>query len=226
VHPKQVRQLSKSKYAGETLTGFNPGEDKVNQDYITLVEFDSEAGSVCLWIVADGHGPNGHFVARFCCEKICEQMKKVAAGYRSPIDEKQIADSIAEQFDVVDEQLKASNLDVENSGATLTFAMILQGHLFFANIGDSKAVLVSNKRGSLSVVASTALHHPEEVRERARISECGGIVTPHRLRNGDFDGPMRVWKPDYSGPGLAVARAFGDLEGKQVGVICTPGSPV
>ena len=189
-----------------------------------MTEFESELGSVCLWIVADGHGSSGHFVARFCCEKMCEELKKVFATYRGSIEEKRISESIAEHFASVDEQLKSSNLEVENSGTTLTFAMIVQSHLFIANIGDSKAVLVSKKNGSLSVISSTALHHPEEVRERARISECGGIVTPHRLRNGEFDGPMRVWKPNYSGPGLAIARAFGDLEGKEVGVISTPGS--
>lgn len=60
--------------------------------------------------------------------------------------------------------------------------------------------------------------------ERARIVEAGGVVRPamHMITKQLFGVP-RVWQSETAqAPGLAVARAFGDLLAASLGVIAIP----
>ncbi len=56
--------------------------------------------------------------------------------------------------------------------------------------------------------------------EKERILRKGGKV--ERLKNnGEFVGPYRVWA-DEEGPGIAMSRTLGDLQGKKIGLISEP----
>lgn len=58
--------------------------------------------------------------------------------------------------------------------------------------------------------------------ERDRINHRGGVVEHYRDYKGIKVGPARVWLPDYSAPGLAMSRSFGDRVAHSVGVISDP----
>jgi hypothetical protein len=50
----------------------------------------------------------------------------------------------------------------------------------------------------------------------------GGIVKKLQGVRGEV-GPLRVWRKDRNGPGLAMSRSLGDLEAHEVGVVEVPG---
>jgi serine/threonine protein phosphatase PrpC len=214
--------------ASETKQGHSPGAEKPNQDFMLQRDFESPYGTAYLHLVADGHGTNGHHVSQLVSSKVCDEIQGFVQDYQdkqsTPYADyvKVVLDRI---FEKVDAGLAGSGIDVKNSGSTLTVALIWQNVLAVAYVGDSKAVLLSKIKNLINVALETGLHHPEEPIEKKRIQEAGGMICPFRNEEGQFEGPMRVWKPDFSGPGLAVARSFGDTQGKQVGVTCKPGNP-
>ncbi|XP_062022295.1 uncharacterized protein LOC133738725 isoform X2 [Rosa rugosa] len=101
------------------------------------------------------------------------------------------------------------NLD---SGSTATVALLADGQILVANIGDSKAFLCSEKfrsRAEAKVKELTRDHHPDRDDERARVETAGGYVLKwggvHRV-NGE----------------LAISRAIGDVSFKSYGVTSAP----
>lgn len=212
--------------ASETKTGFSPGVEKPNQDFMLHKDYDTPFGIAYLRLVADGHGAFGHLVSQMVGNKIADEILSLLQEYQedgtTPYAE-YIKGALVGIFARVDADVLGSGMDVKNSGSTLTVAFIWQNVLAIAYVGDSKAVLLSKIKNLINVSAETKLHHPEEPTERKRIQEAGGIVSAIPTKDGEFEGPMRVWKPDMTGPGLAVARSFGDSHGKMVGVNCKPG---
>ncbi|KAJ6306595.1 hypothetical protein OIU78_021836 [Salix suchowensis] len=116
-----------------------------------------------------------------------------------------------------------NNLD---SGSTATVALMADGQILVANIGDSKALLCSEKFQSPAEAKATLLriyreqrrdgavspardHHPDRDDERFRVENAGGYVL-------EWGGVPRV-----NGQ-LAVSRAIGDLHLKSYGVISAP----
>lgn len=83
----------------------------------------------------------------------------------------------------------------DKSGSTAVCTLISSTHFYFANCGDSRAVLSRNKRAFFV----TEDHKPINPAERERIQKAGGSVMVQRV-NGS----------------LAVSRALGDFEYKQV----------
>lgn len=83
----------------------------------------------------------------------------------------------------------------ERSGTTAVTAFVTPETIIFANCGDSRAVLASNKQ----VKFGTYDHKPSNDEERKRIENAGGSVMIRRV-NGS----------------LAVSRALGDYDYKNV----------
>ncbi|XP_065661895.1 protein phosphatase 1A isoform X2 [Hydra vulgaris] len=83
----------------------------------------------------------------------------------------------------------------EKSGTTAIAVFITEDNIIFANCGDSRAVLCSNK----SVKLATQDHKPYCEKEKLRIENAGGSVMVQRV-NGS----------------LAVSRALGDYDYKNV----------
>lgn len=83
----------------------------------------------------------------------------------------------------------------DKSGSTAVCVMISPTHLFFANCGDSRAVMCRKSE----VAFSTQDHKPINPEEKTRIQNAGGSVMIQRV-NGS----------------LAVSRALGDFEYKNV----------
>lgn len=110
--------------------------------------------------------------------------------------------------------------EVSSLSGTTCCAILFKGPtLYAANVGDSRAILVTER----AVTALTVDQKPEDFMERKRILESGGSV--HRSKNsttGVFRGPERVWLPKQKVPGLAMSRSIGDYMAHTVGVSADP----
>lgn len=84
------------------------------------------------------------------------------------------------------------------AGSTLLLAVLYNGQLFVANVGDSRGVMCDNKE---NVIPMSFDHKPQQTRELKRIQEAGGFV--------QFKGVWRV-----AGI-LATSRALGDYPLKE-----------
>ena len=106
----------------------------------------------------------------------------------------------------------ANNKDIAESGST-ALAVLLKGNkIYTANLGDCRCV-VGSAEGE--VIFQTEDHKPQQPKERARIEAAGGEVR--------YDQPThRIYVKGTDDPGLAVARAFGDLGLKDYGVVAIP----
>ncbi|TXG63715.1 hypothetical protein EZV62_010709 [Acer yangbiense] len=101
------------------------------------------------------------------------------------------------------------------SGSTATVVVMFNGLILVANVGDSKALLFSEKIQSsqgpqafLSAIELTKDHHPDRDDERARIEAAGGSVI--------------TWGVPRVNGILAMSRSIGDVYLKRYGVIAVP----
>ena len=94
--------------------------------------------------------------------------------------------------------------------------------LFIANVGDSRAILVSENANTLSCKALSRDHKPEDAEEAKRILQHGGMIASFQDVQGNSVGPLRVWKKNENYPGLAMTRSFGDAECHEVGGTAIP----
>ena len=118
----------------------------------------------------------------------------------------------------VDDDLAAEpGVDANVSGTTAVTCLVKEGHLWIANSGDSRAIVVRKTPGSsaLKAIDLTIDHKPDSPGEMKRILQMGGHVTPA----GANGSPSRVW---HNLRGLAMARSIGDHAAATVGVIAEP----
>ncbi|KAL3849899.1 hypothetical protein ACJIZ3_011781 [Penstemon smallii] len=105
------------------------------------------------------------------------------------------------------------------SGSTGIVVLLVNGQYLVANIGDSKAVLCSERIDSKHNAEGNSLtevyveeltkdHHPDRADEKARIEAAGGFVRTFGV-------------PRVNGI-LAVSRSIGDLYLKRYGVVPNP----
>ncbi|CAL4897263.1 unnamed protein product [Urochloa decumbens] len=127
---------------------------------------------------------------------------------------------LVKTFEQMDEELRQhSGIDCICSGTTAVTAVRQGDHLFIANLGDSRAVLCTrDSKDHLIPVQLTTDLKPDLPGELARILNCKGRV----FAMDDEPDVARMWLPEQDAPGLAMARAFGDLCLKNHGLICTP----
>lgn len=89
--------------------------------------------------------------------------------------------------------------------------------MYIANLGDSRAVMYRVTPKERLAIELSYDHKPTRTDERERIEKLGGKI--YRLtHDGVQVGPPRVWA-DEEGPGIAMTRSLGDLEGKKIGLI-------
>ncbi|CAF1248248.1 unnamed protein product [Adineta steineri] len=91
------------------------------------------------------------------------------------------------------EENRSNNPD-DKSGSTAISCLVDSERIYFLNVGDSRAILVSPDG---RILLATKDHKPSDQAERQRIHEAGGTVLIQRV-NGS----------------LAVSRALGDFEYK------------
>ncbi|KAJ6842255.1 putative protein phosphatase 2C 12 [Iris pallida] len=221
------------------------GKKGPNQDSAILCQgFGAEEGVFCG--VFDGHGRNGHIVSRLVRDYLpslllSERNALLAADEAcnsftdgndmSSVDGEDYSTSSPEMFDewketcisafrAMDKELKQHpDLNCLYSGSTAV-TIIKQGKdLIISNLGDSRAIMATvSEEGYLRAIQLTTDLKPSVPKEAERIRKSHGRVFALR----DEPNTQRVWLPNNNYPGLAMARAFGDLQLKNYGVIAVP----
>jgi len=203
--------------------GVEPGQRqgethaKINQDRGCVVYPYGPEGKYAMFCVYDGHGANGDKVAQFASQNVATLVEeKLNAGMKPP-------EALTKAFLEVDGKLKKDkSIDADLSGTTavvIVYEIIdkTKGKLWAANCGDSRAVLQSEGKKTSDI---TEDQKPNTPVEQARITKCGGYVSPPEE---EWGGPARVWLDEnMTLPGLAMARSIGDHLVDRVGVVAEP----
>ena len=155
-----------------------------------------------FFAVFDGHA--GAKVSAYCADKLIRFITtsndfseaKCVDNHDGVVE--QIRTRLRSGFLRIDEEMRsipeiASGED--KSGSTAVCALISPDHIYLANCGDSRAIVVRDG----CVAHSTLDHKPHNPTERERIVNAGGSVMIQRV-NGS----------------LAVSRALGDYDYKNV----------
>ena len=124
-------------YSGCVLSGLDPrGGVKVCQD---MVFSDSWHGAL-LTGVFDGHGPEGEPVASFCRRFMCDFWKR-----HEITSAEEPSEFLIVMMQECDKELKKSNngIDCSGSGCTAVLVLYYQNTIYFASVGDSRAVLAT-----------------------------------------------------------------------------------
>lgn len=223
------------------------GKKGPNQDAVILCkDYGMEGGVFCG--VFDGHGRSGHIVsglvrdhlpslllsqrnARLLADEDSDDSSDGDDTSSVDADDSSLSSPAAEMFDewkevclqafrVMDKELKLQpNLDCSFSGTTAV-SIIKQGKdLIIANLGDSRAIMGTiSEEGRLEAIQLTTDLKPSVPQEAERIRKNHGRVFALK----DEPHTPRVWLPNDNSPGLAMARAFGDFQLKNYGVISVP----
>ena len=165
--------------------------------HIAIPNFDEDKG---LFAVFDGHG--GPEVAKYCAKylpiKLLENEKYKNKAYQKALEEvfleldqdllKDTNNSLLSEFKM--------NAGEEKSiaGCTAVVCLIVDGEIFAANAGDSRALLYSNDN---EVDPLSFDHKPDNTIEMERIRKAGGYVNNGRINDN-----------------LNLSRAIGDIEYK------------
>ncbi len=162
-----------------------------------LPHLSSDLSAFSFLAIYDGHG--GRQIVDFL-ETGLEQQLVIELSEQ---DGASIEEKLTRAFLITD--YKSKELSITTSGATAVVALIHDGpngkDLYVANVGDSRAVLVSHSAsaaqqpgvGGYYARRLSYDHRADDVHEQKRIVEAGGFVTRNRV--------LGI---------LAVSRSFGD----------------
>ena len=224
------KKIIKNYYASSQAGKNSEGITKTNQDsYLVLTKINNFT-NFNVFAVFDGHGPDGHLISQFLVRyftdffnnnpeiKKCSRELEVFNLFLHS-NYKLLHDSIALSEEKLKEQ---KNINCQYSGSTCCMLIQIYQKIICANIGDSRAILISEMIKEDTVNLSND-HKPNLKKELERIKKYGGVVEKCLYEDGVFDGPYRVWnssKQEY--PGLAVSRSIGDTEATKLGVLAEP----
>lgn len=210
-------------FAYKTRIGEVSGRPKKqNQDAYILSHLFAPAQKDYLFAVCDGHGLYGHEVSGFIKEQLprmisASYMQNTESMYEHGLDQ-----AVQGGFRRVVSKLEKSHIDIAYSGSTCV-AVVVQGKsLLCANVGDSRALLLSKNNRDWQFTPLSTDHKPDIYTEKMRILSKGGRVSPYKGPRGEVLGPPRVWLRNEDIPGLAMSRSIGDLVASSVGVSPEP----
>ncbi|KAE8730320.1 putative protein phosphatase 2C 1 [Hibiscus syriacus] len=224
------------------------GRKGVNQDAMIVWEdFMSEDVTFCG--VFDGHGPQGHLVARKVRDALPLKLLSSMHSYRSRQNKSggsclkgnsnkmdggdSDKDGVAENrlncswreafmksYKAMDKELRSHpKLDCFCSGSTAV-TIVKQGpNLFMGYIGDSRAIMGSKDSNGSMVAIQLTVDLKPDL---PREAERIKKCKGRVFALQDEPEVSRVWLPFDDAPGLAMARAFGDFCLKEYGVISIP----
>ncbi|OMJ86580.1 hypothetical protein SteCoe_11865 [Stentor coeruleus] len=163
---------------------------------------------IYLFAVCDGHGPEGHSVARFIKQNLGNLVESFL--YNNPPEQ-----ALEYALSKLSDKLLDSNIDTSYSGSTIVCILVYGDQIICANIGDSRAIMASKKK-NWSCISLSQDHKPENKSEADRITEAGGRIKAMYGKN------LRIWLPDKDVPGLSMTRSLGDQVCRTIGLISTP----
>lgn len=206
---------------GKRLDVAVPNQD----DFVIARHALVNGGHIALYGVFDGFGPAGHlcssYVRGVLPESLFSQQNLLL----------KTEDTLRDAFRKTQESLLRQSFDTAQSGTTAALALVLnipdpqngpgESWLFIAHVGDSRAILASQRGGDPSAFTVTALtkdHRPDCEEEAERIRQSGGEI--RKLRENA--GAARVFAKGQDRPALALTRTLGASAAKDCGVISEP----
>lgn len=87
--------------------------------------------------MADGHGLSGHHVSKFAVKNL-SKLLETALKTLDPVQSLKIS------YKKVQQMLEESEINAEYSGTTLITILIRENDLYCANVGDSRAIVISS----------------------------------------------------------------------------------
>lgn len=166
------------------------GKRATMEDFYDIKTSNMDGKTVCMFGIFDGHG--GSRAAEYLKEHLFENLLK----YPQFLTDTKLA--ISESYQQTDADFLESERDsYRDDGSTASTAVLVDNHLYVANVGDSRTVI--SKGGE--AIALSEDHKPNRSDERKRIEKAGGVVM--------WAGTWRV------GGVLAMSRAFGNRMLKQ-----------
>lgn len=161
------------------------GKRVTMEDFYDIKTSNIDGHSVCLFGIFDGHG--GSRAAEYLKEHLFDNLMK----HPKFLTDTKLA--INETYEKTDADFLNSEKDTfRDDGSTASTAVLVDNHLYVANVGDSRTVI--SKSGK--AIALSEDHKPNRSDERKRIENAGGVVM--------WAGTWRV------GGVLAMSRAFGN----------------
>ncbi|KAE9621440.1 putative protein-serine/threonine phosphatase [Lupinus albus] len=161
------------------------GKRATMEDFYDIKTSKIGGRSICLFGIFDGHG--GSRAAEYLKDHLFDNLMK---------HPKFLADAklaLSETYQQTDADfLNAEKDTFRDDGSTASTAILVDNHLYVANVGDSRTII--SKAGK--AIALSEDHKPNRSDERKRIENAGGIVM--------WAGTWRV------GGVLAMSRAFGN----------------
>lgn len=179
-------------YEGETLYGIQAikGKRRYMEDtYCAFTNLNGDPGEAYFGVF-DGHG--GRKAADFAAQHLYEYIES------DDMFDTNVADAVEKAFLKVDKEfVEVAEREELRDGSTAVAAYIRNGHMWLANVGDSRAVMSKNG----VAVALSEEHRPDRPSEQLRIEDRGG----HVFQAGS-------WRVEGV---LAVTRAIGDKDLKK-----------
>lgn len=157
------------------------GKRDTNQDHHLIFKNNK----IELYCVCDGHGKSDD-VSKFLIKNISKFFSNENIIF--PINKKQIN----KLYNGIQTLISQQPYGI-NSGSTCLVVLKHNNTLYTINVGDSRAILFSNK-----IIQLSTDHKPLDPNERKRIIKLGGVI--------EFD------KTSYRVNGLSLSRAFGDAD--------------
>jgi len=185
--------------SGVSVKGVKTGVQVGSQNQDAL-SFCVSATGVEVYLVCDGHGPDGHLCsARVARTLPCFLVKAAADG----LSESVLTNAFSDCHEDLLSAGRAKEFDVVGSGTTVA-AVVRQGHrTWVASTGDSRVVIGSRpgtERGPANLELASMVHRPED--EEDRIYENGAeVIRVHTTH--------RIFLEGEDWPGLNVSRCLG-----------------
>lgn len=169
-------------------------------------------GDRLLVAVFDGHGEQGHHIAAQVKRVFELEAIGIADDPAGPVS------GFHRVFAMCQGMLAQQEELCRLSGTTATVALIdmAQQKVTTAHVGDSMVIITRN-----GVVVFATQDHKLDMEAERRINAHGGVVRAVSVRGGDGS-VRRVFAKNRNYPGLAMARALGDLEANRLGVLAEP----
>ena len=174
--------------------------------------------------IFDGHGLSGHIKADHAAATLPRILQEQLKRFRTELyTDAQVRAALQASFWEVHRQ----GPPIHDSGCTASAILGIGqlNHLYFANTGDSRSMLVEIDTGQqqVNITHVTKQHKPNDPTERQRITKTGCIV----IDPIPFHDPTaRVAEnPEgkvSSGLALAMSRSLGDYDLEHCGVIPEP----
>lgn len=161
-----------------TQRGHYPDEpNKQNQDScIALVQLGNNK-DISFFGVFDGHGKDGHLCSRYAKEYL---YKNIIANLEEagPGPDYDMEDILTRAHLTTNSGLRKDNAIDDTLSGTTSISLLLHGDMmYFSNLGDSRAVLVSkNAEGRLVAKAMSSDQTPYRKDERERVKKCGARI--------------------------------------------------